>query len=139
MTTLSVFDRLGEEINLNDRVKFRAWQGKNTFFTGTGYVQNIDPFGNIYIEPDSAMAIEGEDGSFDATVLMVTTQPYKKEENHAGGVQRFKAYKEHFSRPTVDRPAGMLGVSWLERIEGLETWKPDEVLGFAPHSGRLKW
>lgn len=120
MTTLYVIDRLGEEINFNDRVKFRAWQGRDTFFTGTGRIQNIDPFGNVYIEPDAAMAIEGEEGSFDATVLMVTTQPYKKEENHAGGIQRFRAYKEHFSRPTVERAAGMIGISWLERMEGPE-------------------
>jgi hypothetical protein len=100
-----VLDRLGEEVELRDHVKFRSWQGRDVFFTGTGHVQNIDPFGNIYVEPDAALHIEGTAGAFDATVLMVTT------ENEGGTA---KAYKEHFSRPGVGETKS-LGISWVEK------------------------
>jgi hypothetical protein len=66
-------DRLGVQIGMGERVKFRAWQGDDVFFNGVGNIQNIDPFGNVYIEPDSAMTIEGERGFFDATVVMTST------------------------------------------------------------------
>lgn len=115
--SLSVLDRLGEEVNLNDKVRFRAWQGRDNFFSGTGVVQNIDPFGNIYVEPDGAMEIEGSNSYFDATVLMVSTSALGQKAVQAGGHQKFRAYKEHFGKMEGEvKP--LLGISWVERLEG---------------------
>lgn len=119
MPSISILDRLGEEININDRVRFRAWQGRDNFFSGTGDVQNIDPFGNIYVEPDSALEIEGSSGSFDATVLMVSTSALNPKVVESGGHQTFRAYKEHFGKMDVDSETKpLIGVSWVERVEG---------------------
>lgn len=122
MATITVLDRLGETIEMNDRVRFRTWQGRDNFFSGTGNVQNIDPFGNLYIEPDSALEIEGSNGSFDATVLMVTTSTLPGNvDSGIGAHLKFRAYKEHFGKMQNDvKP--FVGVSWVERIEGPKTW-----------------
>jgi hypothetical protein len=113
MSSFYVVDRLGEELMIGSNVKFRTWQGRNVFFTGTGQIQNIDPFGNIYIDPDSALHIEGEDGSFDATVVMVSTAPI---ESNRVGQTGFKGYREHFAKMAVDRKPSMVGISWIELL-----------------------
>jgi hypothetical protein len=114
MSGLYILDRLDEEIGLQSRVKFRAWQGKDVFFTGTGVIQNIDPFGNIYIEPDTVMHIEGEEGAFDATVVMLSTSTAKSQRIEQ---QCYKALKEH--KQWQNGTQVLVGVSWAERIVDL--------------------
>lgn len=108
---LCVFDKLDEEIKIQDNVKFRSWQGGNTFFIGEGFIQNIDPFGNVYIDPDSELFIEGESYDVDATLIIVSTDLIHRDDGFIG-VKKMKAYKEH-----KDRKNGRsFGFSWIEKI-----------------------
>jgi hypothetical protein len=104
-------DRLGTPLAMGSRVKFRSWQGSDVFFNGVGHIQNIDPFGNVYVEPDSAMTIEGEQGFFDATVLMVSTTSKRLAGDEGDEKSGLFGYKEHVVGEQ------MVGVSWLEKAE----------------------
>jgi hypothetical protein len=111
----TLVDRLGVGIKIGDRVVFRAWQGSDIFFNGKGLIQNIDPFGNVYIEPDEAMTIEGEYGFFDATVLMISTRLRRLPGDKVDECSGIIGLVEHVQNGV------MVGVSWLEKTEPRES------------------